>query len=67
MAVATANTMYGNVYHLADITKEYWNWAGVDHTLTNMKSIGQENGSTADANLTAEPAVNCAFLSPTNR
>lgn len=67
MAVATLSSMHSNVYHLIDITIRYWNWWGLDRTLTGMKSIGQERGSTADTNLPTKPAISCDFLSSTSR
>ncbi len=62
MAVATLNTMYRNVYHVIGITTGYWSWLGLDRTLTGMKSIGQERGSTADADLPITRVLNCDFL-----
>jgi len=65
--VARQNRIHHNIYHLETPTHNYWNWQGRDRTLTGMMSIGQETGSTADANLPTKPALNCNFLSSTRR
>ena len=58
-AVASGNTMSGNTYHLASAAGDYWNWKDADRTLGQMKTLGQETGSTADATLGAAPALTC--------
>ncbi len=62
-AVAAQNSMYSNVYHLADVNQDYWNWGDLDRTFSSMRSIGQESGSSVDGVFPTKPALNCNFLS----
>jgi parallel beta-helix repeat protein len=60
--VATKNAMRQNEYHVADLTTAFWHWNDKDLNWAQIKSEGQEEGSTIDAILPPKPQLDCAFL-----
>lgn len=62
---SNANTLANNSYHVANMSVQYWAWpnsSDVMYTLSGMKAIGQETGSSADTILPTKPVKSCAFL-----
>ena len=62
LTVATKNAMRQNAYHVSNLATAFWHWNNRDLSWNEIRSAGQEAGSTIDDQLPPRAQLNCAFL-----